>query len=488
MIRYKNKNWEVFVTRNMSFFHDCCETMGVVRYAKNFGVSPRYQIPIITENGTRTTIFNNEEILRNFGNSVTQLCLSPRIKSLKKIYKNYGNKLLEASKKIEKDFSLKTYREFIEAYEKFTPSLPLTATLGRIMHELLIEELAKLYPLKNKQEIEFIASKITYPKERTPLFNSQLSLLKIGRYIQENEIKNFKENEKINEMVELYRRKYSHIPVNFNEEPWSIDDIFSQIKEILKINCQKEIKILLKSHQIKIKERNKILKKINNPRILQIALSLQIGTYLNEWRKNVFSRASLAYRPLFQEIAHKFNLSSWKEIWKLTPAEIEKLYYKNDKKVLKVLPKRKVTGLEYANNKQGFRLLPPKIVKLFLKEIVIPKKEKVIKVKEIKGMIANKGKVKGIAKIILGSSDFHKFKDGDIIVTTMTSVDFVPIMKRASAFVTNEGGITSHASIVSRELNKPCIIGTKIATEVLKDGDLVEVDANKGVVKIIKKR
>lgn len=69
----------------------------------------------------------------------------------------------------------------------------------------------------------------------------------------------------------------------------------------------------------------------------------------------------------------------------------------------------------------------------------------------------------------------------------MTSVDFVPIMKRASAFVTDEGGITSHASIVSREMNKPCIIGTKIATQVLKDGDLVEVDANNGVVKILKR-
>lgn len=69
----------------------------------------------------------------------------------------------------------------------------------------------------------------------------------------------------------------------------------------------------------------------------------------------------------------------------------------------------------------------------------------------------------------------------------MTTPDFVPIMKRASAFVTDEGGITCHAAIVSREMKKPCIIGTKIATQVLKDGDLVEVDADKGVVKILEK-
>jgi pyruvate,water dikinase len=60
-------------------------------------------------------------------------------------------------------------------------------------------------------------------------------------------------------------------------------------------------------------------------------------------------------------------------------------------------------------------------------------------------------------------------------------------MKIAGAIITNQGGITSHAAITSREMKIPCIIGTKIATKVLKDGDLVEVDANRGVVKIIKR-
>ncbi len=60
-------------------------------------------------------------------------------------------------------------------------------------------------------------------------------------------------------------------------------------------------------------------------------------------------------------------------------------------------------------------------------------------------------------------------------------------MKKAIGFITDEGGITCHAAIVAREMNKHCIIGTKIVTKVLKDGDLVEVDADKGVVKIFKK-
>ena len=76
-------------------------------------------------------------------------------------------------------------------------------------------------------------------------------------------------------------------------------------------------------------------------------------------------------------------------------------------------------------------------------------------------------------------------KNGDILVSPMTTPNFVPAMKLAAAIVTDEGGVMCHAAIVAREMKKPCIIGTKIATKVLKDGDIVEVDADKGVVKIL---
>ena len=69
----------------------------------------------------------------------------------------------------------------------------------------------------------------------------------------------------------------------------------------------------------------------------------------------------------------------------------------------------------------------------------------------------------------------------------MTTPDFVMAMEKAIAFVTDEGGITCHAAIVAREMKKACIVGTETATQALKDGDLVEVDAERGVVKIIKK-
>jgi pyruvate,water dikinase len=108
-------------------------------------------------------------------------------------------------------------------------------------------------------------------------------------------------------------------------------------------------------------------------------------------------------------------------------------------------------------------------------------------ISEFKGTGVTKGKVRARVKVCNGVDDaFKKVKKGDILVTGMTLPDYVPVMKIASAVITNEGGITCHAAIVCRELGLPCIVGTKIATQVLKDGDLVEVDADKGVVRILK--
>ena len=91
--------------------------------------------------------------------------------------------------------------------------------------------------------------------------------------------------------------------------------------------------------------------------------------------------------------------------------------------------------------------------------------------------------MKGLVRIIRYRNELHTIAEGEILVTEMTTPDFIPAMRKASAIVTDEGGITCHAAIVARELKKPCVVGTKIATEVFVDGDLVEVDANSGVVR-----
>ncbi len=106
----------------------------------------------------------------------------------------------------------------------------------------------------------------------------------------------------------------------------------------------------------------------------------------------------------------------------------------------------------------------------------------------LRGATAFPGKIQGRVALVFERSDIDKVKEGDILVTPMTTPNLLPAMNKAAAFVTDEGGVTCHAAIVAREIAKPCIIGTKIATQVLKDGDMVEVDADNGVVRVLENK
>lgn len=107
------------------------------------------------------------------------------------------------------------------------------------------------------------------------------------------------------------------------------------------------------------------------------------------------------------------------------------------------------------------------------------------KAKQLKGSPAQLGYAKGFVRRLMGHRQISLLREGEILISPMTIPDFVPAMKKAAAFVTDEGGILCHAAIVAREMKKPCIVGTKFATRIFKDGDYVEVDATKGTVKLI---
>lgn len=106
-------------------------------------------------------------------------------------------------------------------------------------------------------------------------------------------------------------------------------------------------------------------------------------------------------------------------------------------------------------------------------------------VQEIKGQVAFPGKVVGTLKYVNTPDMMHKMEEGDILMAYVTQPNLLPAMKKASAFITEFGGITCHAAIVAREWKVPCVVGLKNVTKVFKDGDRVEVDADKGIVKRI---
>ncbi|ACV24606.1 phosphoenolpyruvate synthase [Methanocaldococcus fervens] len=140
--------------------------------------------------------------------------------------------------------------------------------------------------------------------------------------------------------------------------------------------------------------------------------------------------------------------------------------------------------VEWAYEKGKFYMLQARPITTLKKG----KKEKKAKEEEIeakillKGIGASPGIASGTVKVIMDISEIDKVEEGDILVTKMTTPDMVPAMKKAAAIVTDEGGLTCHAAIVSRELGTPCVVGTKKATEILKDGMVVTVDGEKGIV------
>lgn len=151
------------------------------------------------------------------------------------------------------------------------------------------------------------------------------------------------------------------------------------------------------------------------------------------------------------------------------------------KKMIPDLKKRLRTPFYYYNDQiyfeDEFRAL----------KIVLEEERANLTADTIKGRVAYQGIIRGKVRIVKIRKDLEKIKDGEILVTLMTSPDYVPYLYKTGAIVTDEGGITCHAAIVAREMKKPCIIGTKIATKVLKDGDRVEVDAEQGIVRVLKK-
>ncbi len=196
----------------------------------------------------------------------------------------------------------------------------------------------------------------------------------------------------------------------------------------------------------------------------------------------------LSYRVESEKYTEKMNkvlVAFWKEHFPkfaeltfcIAPSEVEK--FSDNAKLISDIDERK----------NGCLMLDGKIFPLQHLNALLTKNNLALEeistdgVEEIRGTPTYRGRVQGQVKKILSFSDMDSFKSGDVLVTEMTSPDYLPIMKIASAVVTDEGGATCHAAIASRELNIPCVVGTKIATHVLQDGDIVDVDAIQGIIK-----
>jgi len=291
---------------------------------------------------------------------------------------------------------------------------------------------------------------------------------------------------KIYKIIQGYYKKYFYIKYMWIGKD-SVNNFDYYLKELVKfVGRNSDTKKLMKEKQKESKDilnkRNSLIKKLGIRGKWKTIFDA-FGDFMVTKIYRRYAQIYISYKMSFilEEIARRLQLSVMEVRFMLTREITEALTYGNlDKKGLKQRIKFCVYSVEKNKEDVFIGEKAKKLAKLV-------ESKKVDNVEEFSGQTGCVGKAKGIVKIIIRPSDMSKMNKGDILVSIATDPDIVPAMKKAAAIVTEQGGVTSHAAIVSREMNIPCVIGTKIATKVLKDGDLVEVDANKGIVRKINK-
>ena len=340
----------------------------------------------------------------------------------------------------------------------------------------------QLFLYGKDQEINRVFNVLTTPHEKSIAAEEEENLLKIAVVL-----KNHKEKkEKTKEMINEHHAKYFYLKYLWigNNGLYKKDYYLKLATELSKDKIPPKKKLLMISKDLieTKKEKQKLFKKLKISKKYKDLFSIYSDFMLTKlYRRYAQIFWSYQVDKLLKETSKRLNLTL-DEVRYMLPREIREGLLKNrmDRKEIK---KRLSFCFYYAEKNKD--LLSTNKNHKVLNQLKVSKQKNV---KELTGQVGCLGKARGIVRIINSEEEMAKMKSGDILVSIATNPDLVPVMKKAAAIITEQGGVTCHAAIVSRELKKPCVIGTKIATKVLKDGDLVEVDANKGIIKILKRK
>lgn len=251
---------------------------------------------------------------------------------------------------------------------------------------------------------------------------------------------------------------------------------YLQAYKVTQKEVEKEL-LTIKKSEIKAVSKDEVLSKMSKD-LCQIASIMDDFGLFQDQRKKQMMIAAYYLDKLLKETGKRSNLSLDEMRYTLR-SEVGLGLIKNAKMLKVAIGKRqKHCALVWDGNKTDVKY--GKAVGDFEKELFGGGKAVVT---EVVGMTASPGTAIGKVIILKDPNDAYKVKEGDVLVAPMTSPDYVVAMKKAVAVVTDWGGMTSHAAIVAREFGIPCVVGTDVATKVFKDGDMVEVLADEGIVR-----
>ena len=317
----------------------------------------------------------------------------------------------------------------------------------------------------------FPAEKVSdiIPKFNTPLNDQNREVIEFKKAVGNRSLAEVKKDKVLYAKLDDHVKRYAWIEIaNFVGEPFTIEKLYDQI-----VHAKDE-------PLIEIKNDHKV-----SSNLAFHALCLSYCGYIRQAGAEHFFMLSEKAQPYLKSIGKKFGLT-YPELLLQRDVEVLDALKGNitaDQLKANIKRREKMNVVTFAGmGSEVFFAEEPEDIGI-LKQIMLPQANE--SDREIKGQVGNKGHYTGPARIIMNTHDFSKMQSGDVLVSTMTTPDFLVLMHKAGAIVTDIGGMLCHAAIVSREINKPCVIGTKFATQILKDGDMVEVDATNGIVRKI---
>lgn len=479
--------WKHLMSRRWTILRMELFTKGYVEPLKTYLGVPNREL-LVAKESERCSLYNSldslneismallEKLKKNhdYGLNVYQDCLKSCQYLVKVSQEVSGGDL----KSLSSSTLVAMLDSYLKAYLNFTPFLALPPN-----YELYVTgEINKyLFEKVGESRSEKYLQKLMSPKKYPFQVLEQIALAKIALKI--------KTNHKIdlNEALKVHQHKYQWLACyNFDEAEFSPDD-FKKRLAVLEGLTLTELQSRTKNVIGKLNRDEilfqRVVNKLDLPKTLLSKVKLlREFVFLRTYRIEMNSQSNFYLKPFLREISKRGDISI-RQLTMMLSDEIRSMLLDGKVPDSVNFSDRNKSAVFWLDNAKYHYAFGTQAKAIISSQIVNPKPDN--QAVKISGTTASHGDtVRGKVRL-LNKNNMNELKKGEILVTTMTSPEFVPAMHKAAAIVTDEGGVLCHAAIVAREMNIPCIISTQVATKILHNGDLVEVNTKDGYIKIL---
>lgn len=414
------------------------------------------------------------------------------------------SEVLASTESLNRDFSGAAPGELVEVLRGFSTQMlrliPIIYTEPDV-DNILLERLRQQLPSASEDRVNELFVAITSARGELSIVTEQRDLLDIAAHVQLDSVllDAFKTRPPeailallpvgIRNRLESHRRRYAWINTDdVFGRPWEIEDFLPRLEHlVLSGDCQRRLTTSSERQQQREQAFLAAVEDLHPDAELRILMDAsRTYAHLRTHRAEAYIRSLFFARPLIAEVGRQLELA-YDEAVAFSHEELEVFLETGTRPDRGEVRRRRLASAYIMVDRRVTAYFGAPAVALALREGFedLDETADVTRADFLQGTPANLGSARGTVRVVHDISELDKVKEGDILVASMTIPEFVAAMEKAAAFITDEGGITCHAAIVSRELGVPCVIGTGDATRRLHDGDVVEVDATAGIVRIV---